>query len=72
MSSLLDIIGAMMAFCPRCGKRLQRVAEPAECESCGWREHGEPYNCGSNYCDDPTCTSNRPEHPDHHPHPEVL
>ena len=31
------------------------------------------YSCGANYCDDPACIMNRPDHPEHFgPHPEVL
>ena len=30
------------------------------------------YCCGSNYCDDPACISNQPDHPEYFRHPEVL
>jgi ribosomal protein S27AE len=32
---------ALMQFCPRCGVRLTKPDEPAECGKCGWREQRE-------------------------------
>jgi ribosomal protein S27AE len=28
----------LMKFCPRCGKKLSRPEQPAECGGCGWKE----------------------------------
>lgn len=35
------LITPLMLFCPRCGVRLAKPEEPAECDNCGWREQPE-------------------------------
>jgi len=32
------LIKELMQFCPRCGAKLTKPDEPAECGRCGWKE----------------------------------